>query len=133
MTIRERLDAYVKQKYGIEPELLPFSHEKYEIYRHADTGKWFAVFIVKPRQVFGLDGEGEAEIVSLRVRDPLLRDLLLSQSGYLRGYPSSRWNWTSALIDGTVPFDDIRRLTDESYKATKTKSGNLNVPLPKKE
>ena len=36
-------------------------------------------------------------------------------------------------MDGTVPFDDIRRLTDESYKATKTKSGNLNVPLPKKE
>ena len=30
-TIRERLDAYTKEKYGIDPEILPFSHEDYEI------------------------------------------------------------------------------------------------------
>ena len=30
-TIRERLDAYVKEKYDIDPEILPFSHEDYEI------------------------------------------------------------------------------------------------------
>lgn len=37
--IRERLDAYVKEKYNIDPEMFPFSHEDYEIYRHTDTGK----------------------------------------------------------------------------------------------
>ena len=42
-TIRERIDAYVKERYGIDPEILPFSHEDYEIYRHEDTGKWFSV------------------------------------------------------------------------------------------
>ena len=31
---REQLDAYVKQKYGVMSELLPFSHEDYSIYRH---------------------------------------------------------------------------------------------------
>ena len=41
ITIRERLDAYTKEKYGIDPEILPFSREDYEIYRHEDTGKWF--------------------------------------------------------------------------------------------
>ncbi len=29
MTIREQLDAYVKEKYGIDPEILPFSKEDY--------------------------------------------------------------------------------------------------------
>ena len=58
-TIRERIDSYIKDKYDIDPEILPFSHEDYEIYRHADTGKWFAVFIVKDRSAFGLDGNGK--------------------------------------------------------------------------
>lgn len=132
MTLREMLDAYVKEKYQIEPEILPFSHENYEIYRHTDTGRWFAVFIVKPRRVFGLEGGSDAEIVSFRIRDAMLRDMVAQQPGYLWGYPSSKWNWTSALLDGTVPFEDICRWIDESYKATNSKSKNLNVPLPKK-
>lgn len=130
--LRERLDAYVKEKYQITPEILPFSHENYEIYRHKDTGKWFAVFIVKTRKAFGLEGDGEAEIVSFRIRDAMLRDMVAQQPGYLWGYPSSRWNWTSAVLDGTVPFEDICRWIDESYKATRSKTKNLNVPLPKK-
>ena len=49
-TIRERLDAYVSEKYGIEPEWLPLFHEDYAVYRHTETGKWFAVFITKDRE-----------------------------------------------------------------------------------
>lgn len=132
MTLREMLDAYVKEKYQIEPEILPFSYENYEIYRHTETGRWFAVFIAKSRRAFGLEGDGDAEIVSFCIRDAMLRDMVAQQPGYLRGYPSSKWNWTSAVLDGTVPFEDICRWIDESYKATRSKTKNLNVPLPKK-
>lgn len=38
-SIRDDLDVYTKEKYGIEPEILPFSNEEYEVYRHTDTGK----------------------------------------------------------------------------------------------
>lgn len=132
MTIRERLDAYTKEKYGIDPETLPFSHEDYEIYRHTETGKWFAVFVVKERSIFGLDGEGSAEIVCVKIRDRLLADMLMQQPGYLRGYPSRGWNWVSVVLDGTVPFEDISRWLDESYDATVSKAKNLKVPLPKR-
>ncbi len=131
--IRERLDAYVKRKYGVEPEILPFSKENYTVYRHADTGKWFAVFIVKERSVFGLEGEGEAEVVSVKVKDPLLADYLMQQPGYLRGYPSSKWNWVTMLLDGTVPFEEICRWVDDSCRATKTKAKNMRTPLVKRE
>lgn len=40
------MDAYIKEKCGIDSEPLPFSYENYEIYRHMETGRWFAVFIV---------------------------------------------------------------------------------------
>jgi len=132
-TIRELLDTYTKEKYGIEPEILPFSHENYEIYRHTETGKWFAVFIVKEREVFGLSGEGKAEILCVKIKDSLLADFLMGQPGYLRGYPSCKWNWVSVVLDGTVPFKDICKWLDESYQATKSKARNLKVPLGKKD
>ncbi len=132
-TLHQKLDKYVKNKYGITPEILPFSHENYEIYRHTDTGKWFAVFIEKERSAFGLDGDGRTEIVCFKLKDSLLADLLAQQKGYLRGYPAANWSWLSAVLDGTVPYEDICRLLDESYEATKSKSKNKKTPLPKKK
>lgn len=131
-TIRESLDAYTKENYGIDPEILPFSHEDYEIYRHMETGKWFAVFIVKDRYVFGLKGEGKAEIICVKIKDPIYAEYLMDQPGYLRGYPSKNWNWVSVILDGIVPFDDIRRLLDESYEATISKTKNKKTRLAKR-
>ncbi|MBR0391478.1 MAG: MmcQ/YjbR family DNA-binding protein, partial [Oscillospiraceae bacterium] len=118
---------------NIESEQLPFNHEDYAIFRHTDSGKWFAVFIAKTRSEFGLAGEGEAEIVSLKIRDPLLADMLIQQEGYLHGYPSVRWNWGSVVLDGTVPVEDICRLMDESYDATISKAQNQKIPLTKRK
>ena len=89
-SLRSQLEACARQRYGAVTEQLPFNHEDYAILRHGDTGKWFAVFIVKPRAVLGLSGEGDAQIVSLKLRDPLLMDLLLQQPGYLQGYPGRK-------------------------------------------
>lgn len=131
-TIRARIDAYTKEKYGVDPEILPFPREDYEIYRHAETGKWFAVFIAKERRAFGLDGDGTAEILCVKPKDRFLPDLLAQEPGYLRGYPGSRWNWVSMVLDGTVPFEDICGWLDESYQATGSKAGNRKTPLPKR-
>lgn len=133
MTIREQLDAHVKEKYGIEPGILPFTKEDYEVYRHPETGKWFAVFIVKERGAFGLSGSGNVEVVSFKIRDKMLSEFMAQQPGYLFGFPARNWNWISAVLDGTIPFEDICRWVDGSYEATKTKTKNKRTPLPKKE
>lgn len=132
-TIRERLEDYAKEKYKVEAEQLPFNREDYAIFRHSDSGKWFACFIVKSRREFGLDGDGDAEVVSLKIRDPFFADMLMQQPGYLRGYPSKNWNWVSVVLDGTVPFDEICQWLDESYNATTTKEKNKKVDLPKRK
>ena len=128
-SIRKRLDAYVREVYGIEPEILPFSHAEYEIYRHTESGKWFAVFIVKERESFGLPGEGPVEVLCVKPKDPLLADFWMQEPGYLRGYPSKKWNWLTMVLDGTVPYEDICCLLDESYRATKSKAKNKKTPL----
>lgn len=86
----------------------------------------------KIAQQLGLDGKGDAEIVSLKIRDSSLVDVLLQQPGYLRNYPSSGWGWVSVVLDGTVSFEDICRWMDESYSATISKTKNKKVPLAKR-
>ena len=133
ITYRQQLEAYAWKKYQIEPEQLPFNHEDYSVLRHPKNGKWFAVFIVKTRREFGLAGEGITEIVSVKTRDPFLVDTLAKQPGFLRGFPSSGWNWLSVVLDGTVPIEDIYHFLDESYQITKNKTGNQNTPLLKRK
>ena len=128
-TLRGRVDAYAAAQYGVVPEVLSFSHEEYEIYRHVDAGKWFAVFIVKDRKAIGLDGDGRAEIVCFKPPDALTADILASQPGHLRGYPNRGWRWISVILNGSVSFEEICRHLDESYRATGTKVNNKKTPL----
>lgn len=130
--MRDIIDKYVKDKYGINPEILPFSHEDYEIYRHKDSGKWFAVFITKERSKFGLKGDGSCEVMSFKHRDRKLVEALLRKPEYMWGYPSRGWNWLTVILDGIVPVEEILGYIDESYDATKTKAGNKKVFLPER-
>ncbi len=132
-TLREQVEVYAKKKYKVIPEQLPFNNEDYAIFRHTVSGKWFAVFIVKSRRDFGLEGEGKTEIMSVKIRDPFFADMLLQQPGYLRGFPSAKWHWVSIVLDGTVPFKDICQLLDESFAATLSKPQNKKVPLIKRQ
>lgn len=131
-SIRKQIDSYVKEKYGITPEILPFSHEKYEIYRHRESGRWFSVFIEKQRREFGLDGKGEVEVICVKPRDFEYATFLMGEKGYLRGLPSKGWNWLSIVLDGTVSVKDICSFIDESYYGTKDKPKNKKTPLAKK-
>ncbi len=88
---------------------------------------------MKERCAFGLDGDGETEILCVKPKDRFFADFMMRQQGFVRGFPSSKWNWISMVLDGTVPFEDICRWLDESYQATKSKSKNLKTPLPKRE
>lgn len=129
---RRRLEAMARQYFGVDAEQLPFNHEDYAVLRHQDSGKWFAVFFVKPRRALGLGGEGDVEVMSVKVPDRGLADMLLQQPGYLRGYPAASWHWVSAVLDGTVPTDELFMWLEESYRAT-SKGANKHVPLPKRD
>lgn len=132
-TIRERVEAYALRHFKTVPEQLPFNRQDYAVLRHQDTGRWYAVFIMKPRVELGLEGEGDATIVSLKIPDLQTADVLLQKPGYLPGFPSSKWNWVSIVLDGTVPLRDICHWLTESHTATTGKTKNQKVPLLKRE
>ena len=117
-SIREELNACIKEKYETDPEYLWINNPDYSVFRHSDNGKWFGFVLKIPRNKLGMDGNEDVEILSLKLSDPLLADFLVQQNGYFRGYPSDRGNWISILLDGSVPLEDVCKWLDESFTVT---------------
>lgn len=120
---------FIRETWGAEPEYLWARYPNYAIFRHTDNQKWFALLMDVPRVKLGLDlDEGtRADILNVKVTDPLLRDELLHQPGYLPGYHISSGGWVSVLLDGTVPMREVQSLLEKSHIATasgKTRAKN---------
>ncbi|MBO4562759.1 MAG: MmcQ/YjbR family DNA-binding protein [Clostridia bacterium] len=131
-SFREEIIGYVLKKYGASPEYLWMRYPDYAVFRHADNGKWFGIVMDVKRSKLGLAGYGAVDILNVKVKDPLLADLLIKQPGYLRGYHISRGNWVSILLDGTVELCEIERLLDGSFAATASAEKKRRI-RPKKE
>ena len=129
--MRNKIIAYIKKKYKTQPEHLWKRFPEYVIFRHDDNEKWFAAVLDVPKNRLGLKGEEIVDILNVKIADPFFADLLVGQKGFFRGYHISRGNWISILLDGTVPFDEICALIDESYLATASTQKKEKVRGPK--
>ena len=73
----------------------------------------------RPASSWMEDVEEEDWIDVLNVKcDPDLIDLLRMNPGILPGYHMSRKYWISILLDGSVPFEQVTSLLDQSFQLT---------------
>ncbi len=127
-SFRRKVCEYIKEEYHGEPERLWRRFPDYLVIRHTDNHKWYALIMDVPADRLGLSAEGRVDILNVKMDDPMLADIMIRRDGIVRGYHISRGNWISILLDGTVPFDEIKKMIDVSYLATasgktKKKSG----------
>ena len=125
MSLREEVFAYVKKKYKAEPEYLWRSYPDYAVFRHAENRKWFGIVMNVAESVLNINGGGRADILNVKVDDPILLDLLLRQPGYFPGWHMNRRNWISILLDGTVAFEEICGMIDAGFLATAPRDKKL--------
>ena len=131
ISLRNCIFKYAKKKYKSEPEYPWMKFLNYAVLRHSDNNKWYGLIMDVPRVKLGLEGDSFVDILNVKMSDPLLADMLVQNDGYMRGYHSSRGNWISILLDGTVPFEDICRWIDESYAVTASKQKKQKIRPPK--
>lgn len=122
-TIKEQILTYAKKNYKTLPDAPFRTAPAYLVLRHADTRKWYALFMDVPRKKLGLNGGGRADILNIKC-DPALSDSLRAEKGFLPAYHMHRENWITILLDGTVPAKDIFPLLNMSYNITKKKGKN---------
>ncbi len=132
MTFRDDILKYVKDKYDSEPEYLWRRFPDYVVFRHEDNRKWYALIMDVHRDKLGLQGKDRVDILNVKMSDPFLVSILIQQEGYFKGYHISRGNWISILLDGTVPYDEICEMIDDSFIVTASNQKKHEI-RPKKE
>ena len=125
--MRQKLFDHVKKKYKAKPEYLWKRYPDYVIFRHSDNNKWFGLVMDVPRCKLGLDGDERVDILNVKLSDSLFVDMLIQREGFFKGYHISKGNWVSILLDGTVAFDEICNLLDESYVTTASKQKKQKI------
>ncbi len=129
--MREKINDYIKDQYGVTPEYPWPRYNEHAVYRHKDNKKWFALIMDVGRDKLGLSGKTAVSVINLKIDDVILHDTIIRENGIMPAYHMNKQNWITVLLDGTVPADRICALLDISYNATSSKRRKKAVREPK--
>ena len=110
----KRIMGYMTSKYGDLPEYLWEKFPDNAVFRRNDNQKWYAAILTVKR--FKIVGESEepVEVIDLRASKEELPELIKSENIYV-GYHMNKKHWFTIILDGSVDFDTIAGMIDESY------------------
>ena len=120
--LTEKLLAYVKKEYGTVPEYPWASYPDFAVLRHKcapgqKKAKWYGLIMPLERETLGLLGSGKVDVLNVKC-DPEMLSFLLMADGYLPAYHMSKSKWVTILLDGTVPFENIKQQLQDSFILT---------------
>ena len=108
---RLELKQYIAETYGIEPDCPWSKSPNFEVYRHSNNKKWFALIMDIPRNRIGLRGMDIIDVVNLKC-NPLLLGSVRTESGIFPAYHMNKENWVTAALDGSASEEIIKMLLD---------------------
>lgn len=109
-----RINEYIKNKYGVEPEFLWEKYPRFAIYRKVK--KWFALIgnVSRNKVDKTSNKEEEIELINVKVLEDKV-DKLLSTRGFFEAYHMNKKKWVSIILDDSIDDDIIKDLISESY------------------
>ena len=118
MVTRELIFAYIESKYATRPEQTFSKFPEYCIFRHKHNGKWYGLVMNVQKNKLTIEGEGETDIIDVKV-EPELVGSLLKKNGYYRAYHMNKENWISIDLKSDVTVQEVEEMIDNSYELTK--------------
>ena len=84
--MRERIDRYINEQYGVEAEFPWDRDDTSAVYRHRDNKKWFALIMNVRRDKLGLSGDGYVAAMNLKIDDINIHEMLITEDGIFPAY-----------------------------------------------
>lgn len=114
---KAELIEYIENRFSACPEY-PWKDDQIDaVFRHADSKKWFALYMEVRRKRLGQAGEGVAPILNVKT-GPLLQGSYLGTEGIIPAYHMNKTNWVTIVLD-TVERKTAEELLDISWDLTK--------------
>ena len=118
---RNELETFIMETYNSDADYPWLKYPNYEVFRHCNNQKWFALIMDVPKKKLGLQGEEILDVVNFKC-DPLLIGSLRKEPGFFPAYHMSKDSWITVVLDGSVSDEKIKMLLDVSYQATASKT-----------
>ncbi len=118
---RDDLEQFINENYNAESDYPWLKYPNYEVFRHSNNRKWFALIMDIPKNKLGLPGTDIIDVVNFKC-DPLLIGSLLKEAGFFPAYHMNKESWITVALDKSVNNDTIKMLLDMSYDATALKT-----------
>ena len=130
-TMRDRIDNYIYEQYGVEAEFPWDRDDTSAVYRHKDNKKWFALIMNVRRDKLGLSGDDVVSAINLKIDDINMHEMLVTEDGICPAYHMNKRSWITVVLDGTVPEEQVLSLLDMSFSSTSKKYRRRAVREPK--
>ena len=116
---REQLEKILCETYVANMDWPWIKYPNYEVFRHSNNKKWFALIMDVSKNKLGLAGDEILDIVNFKC-DPALIGSLRMENGFFPAYHMNKDSWITVALDGTVDDEKIKALADMSYELTST-------------
>jgi predicted DNA-binding protein (MmcQ/YjbR family) len=118
---RDGFEALVSEGYGVRADY-PFDDDfTTGVFRHSDTGRWFALAMCISERKLGRDGDARIDVVNMKCAPEVIRDIAGAESGIYPAYHMNKMHWLTVALDGSCDDGLIAWLLDISFELTRKK------------
>ena len=111
----KRILAFIRDRYGAEPEFLWDRFPETAAIRIPGKKSWFALIGRVPKAKFGLDEAGSVEILNLK-DEPKLVTARVDKEKVFPAYHMNKSHWYTIFLDGRLSDEEIQAFIEKSYK-----------------
>ncbi len=121
---RTELREFIKENYNADIDFPWVKYPDYEVFRHHNNKKWFALIMNVPNEKLGLQGKDNLTVANFKC-DPVMIGSLRLEHGFFPAYHMNKENWITAALDGSVSDAKIKMLLNISFELTASKVKNV--------
>lgn len=115
---RLELEKLILAEYGVRAEYPWVSAPTFAVFRHSENKKWFAVIMSVDRRKFGIEEEGQIDVVNLKCDANLVPSMWLERGVY-PAYHMNKEHWlTVSLEEGGAEDELLKFLLSLSFERT---------------
>ena len=116
---RQNVEQFVAQEFGVKPDYLWEGDFVTAALRHPDTKRWFGVLMRIPAMKLGINNEGEADILDIKLDPDFILELQKNlPKQYFPAYHMNKKHWTTVLLTDKTDRKLLQTLINESFQTT---------------